>query len=415
MNAKLLLVPLVLAGLLPSPTVAGEAGAAAAAGLSLSALTDDYLEAVRQATGYRVGVLIAAVAPGTPAAAAGLRTGDLLYTVAGRTVDSPAAVDEALAGRAGAVAVTGVRPAKAGGWEALDVTLTLPPAGSGAAPPAAKGRTYRHVIGFSLWYPEGWTVASGEGYLTLVPPDPAGTPASPEELYLITGESVEGTGIASAADPRVAEFLDGQVRSMIPAFRRVRGPDPVPTAKGGGVVMEWRAEGAPGGEVAGRAYVNILRGHGVALVAIGLRKHLDAREGALRAVFASFGFGEGRLDARLAGRWGLVSTRSLSGSALEPTGSRAGMVSETQSSIELRADGTFERTDVTETIAMGAGVSLADKRRDVWRGRWNAGDGVLCLMGEDESFAEYRYDLVPGTRAPELHLTGAARVEVWSR
>jgi hypothetical protein len=395
--------------------MARETGPAATAGLSLSALTDDSLEAVRQATGHRVGVLVSAVAAGSPAAAAGFRTGDLLYTVAERGVDSPAAVDAALTGRTGAVTVTGVRPTAAGGWEALSVTLTLNAGGPEVAPATEKGKTFQHVIGFAFWYPEGWRVVSGEGYLQLVPPDPAGTPASPEELYLITGESVADSGIASAADPRVAQYLDAQVTGMMPAFRRVRGPDPVPTTKGGGVLLEWRAEGAPGGEVLGRAFVNILRGHGVALVAIGLRRHLDARDGAIRAIFASFGFGEGRLDPRLAGRWSLVSTVSMSGSALEPDWSRAGMVSETQSTIDVRPDGTFERVDERHTIAMGAGVSLEDKSRTVSRGRWNAGDGVLCLMGEDESFGEYRYELVSGEKGPTLRLTGQGRGEVWGR
>jgi len=96
------------------------------AGLTLKALSDAELDTIKQKTGHRVGVLVTAVAPGSPAAAAGLRPGDLLFIVAEKPVDSPAAVDNALAEKTGPVAIAGIRQKADGTGEIVQLTLTMP-------------------------------------------------------------------------------------------------------------------------------------------------------------------------------------------------------------------------------------------------------------------------------------------------
>ncbi len=107
-----------------------------AAGLTLQALSPEDLDAIQEQTGYRVGVLVTAVAAGSPAAAV-LRAGDVLFLVADKPVASPQDVDAALQGKAGAVRVAALRPTEDGSGELVDATITIPGTGAAAAPAPA--------------------------------------------------------------------------------------------------------------------------------------------------------------------------------------------------------------------------------------------------------------------------------------
>lgn len=105
-------------------------------GLTLEALSAEDLDAIQQQIGHRVGVLVTAVAGGSPAAPV-LRAGDVLFLVAERPVASPQDVDAALQGQTGAVHVGAIRPTEDGAGELIDATITIPAAGAtGAAAPA---------------------------------------------------------------------------------------------------------------------------------------------------------------------------------------------------------------------------------------------------------------------------------------
>lgn len=109
---------------------------AAAAGLTLQALSAEDLDAIQQNTGYRVGVLVTAVAPGSAADKAGFRARDILLTVGKNGVDAPAAVDKALAAGTGELEVLFLRVENEQ-FKALKLTL---PAGGAAAKPAPDGQ-----------------------------------------------------------------------------------------------------------------------------------------------------------------------------------------------------------------------------------------------------------------------------------
>lgn len=114
--------------------------ASQAAGLTLRALSKEDLDAIEQKIGHRVGILITAVAPGSPAAAIGLRANDLLFLVGQSPVASPEAVEQALAGRTGTIKIGGARFGADGKGEVIETQITLPgpdvaPAAGGASAP----------------------------------------------------------------------------------------------------------------------------------------------------------------------------------------------------------------------------------------------------------------------------------------
>lgn len=281
-----------------------------------------------------------------------------------------------------------------------------------AAP--ARGKVFRHPIGFSFGHPGEWKVQEQGEALQLVPPAPAGGPDAPEEIYLIVGDSVEGMGISGPEHPTVGEYLDGQIASLSPAFSRTGAPLPVAMAQGAGCLYEWRGRNPKGQEIQARAYAAILNAHGVALVAIGLPQALAAREAEVRRIFCSFGFGPGQLDRALVGQWSLAATSALTNrSTLETDWSRASMVKDSRSTLVFGADGSWSRRDDSHMIAGAGGVWLEDKNSKTSKGKWFAGDGRLYLVWEDGSWDDYRYELRPSQGGRELRLVSSSRGEVW--
>lgn len=86
--------------------------------------------------------------------------------------------------------------------------------------PATKSTVYQHPIGFRFVHPFDWRVEEQGGVLVLTPPNLAKNAQGPIEAYMITGERVDAEGITNASDPRVAAFLDEQVRQRLPSAAR---------------------------------------------------------------------------------------------------------------------------------------------------------------------------------------------------
>ena len=300
--------------------------------------------------------------------------------------------------------------------EILAGAFPAPKKPSDAPPPTPwkKGKTYRHVIGFSFWYPDGWTVKEQEGFLQVVPPDPGTQEGAPTELYFIIGESLDDEAIQKPIDPQVVEYLNGAIRKLAPAMQRVGQPSPIAVAQGQGAVLDWEARSPQGGVVRARAFVSIIKRHGVALVALGLKDRLDTRDADLREMFASFGLGEGQRDPQLVGTWRLVSTYALTNeSPFETDWSRAKMVSESRSDIVFRADGTWSRRDQRYLLAGAGGTWIEDKQDKTTKGRWNAGGGALFLLGDDSSWNDYQYQLRQGGQGRQLRLASGKNGQVW--
>jgi hypothetical protein len=132
----------------------------------------------------------------------------------------------------------------------------------------------------------------------------------------------------------------------------------------------------------------------------------------LRQIFASFGFGQGQNDPALVGNWRLVSVSSIDNqSPWESAWSRAQAVSEENSLLEFRPDGSWFRTDENHMIVGAGDVWLEDNDRATSQGSWNAGEGVLFMVWDDNSYEEYEYRL----QGAQLRLVCEGKGEVWER
>ena len=284
-------------------------------------------------------------------------------------------------------------------------------------PAKTDGKTYRHVIGFSFWYPADWTVKELQDTLQLVPPDPGTTAqGEPTEIYFLMGDSVAGQGISRPDDPRVMEYMDQAVAKISSFLRRTGAAAPKAMINSQGAVMNWEGTSPTGNLVCARAYVSIINDYGVALVGLCFKERLERRDAILQRIFASFSFGAGQLDQQLCGKWTYLTTQSMTNwSPFETSYSRAQMASDTTGTLALQADGTWTRTDRTQMIAGAAGVWIESDRTKVNKGRWYAGGGSLYLIWDDNSWEDYKYEVRRTAEGIRLLLTSGQKGELWQK
>ena len=280
--------------------------------------------------------------------------------------------------------------------------------------PTKQGKTYRHPIGFSFWYPANWSTRIEGELLLLLPNDQQVGARGPNEAYIVFGESAAGQGISSASDPRVTQYLDQIIMSVLPTLQRTGSPTPIKMIQGQGVLLNWEGSNNQGQRVEARAYVAIINNFGVSLIALGLKGLPAKREADLGKIFDSFAFGQGQKDPNLMGRWQLFAANSLTNqSVFETDWSRARMVSDKNSMMEFRADGTWLRTDKSHMLVIAGGTYLEDKSSDSSAGRWYAGNGVLIMIWEDNSWEEYQYQIQQTAQGRQLRMVCGNSGQVW--
>jgi hypothetical protein len=210
--------------------------------------------------------------------------------------------------------------------------------------------------------------------------------------------------------------MDMQVQGVLPGLQRTAEPVRVPLAQGSGIRMDWKGQSGNNQTVLGRAYVSILRDHGVALSALATEELLKKREADLVQIFRSFGFGEGQLDMQLVGTWRLTSTRSIRNESIYETDfSRAQLTSDSHERLTFYADGSWTWTEDRHMLVGAAGMWVENKEHNTDQGRWNAGDGLLYRVWPDESWSECQYAIQVGAGGTQLRLVCGSRGELWQR
>jgi hypothetical protein len=282
--------------------------------------------------------------------------------------------------------------------------------------PKVGGQTYRHVMGFTFWYPGDWTLREHEEMLQLIPPNPSTTAnGEPTEIYAVVGDALE-EGITRPDDPRVVQFMDQAIAQLSPTLKRTSPPALVPMTAGQGAVMNWQGNSPRGDAISARAYVSLTNDYGVALVALCFTDRLQARETELQRIFASFAFGQAQRDMQLVGTWSFLTTQSMTNwSPFETAYSRAQMAADHTATLVIQPDGTWSRTDQSQMLVGAGGVWLESNDTQQSSGQWYAGNGTLQLIWEDKSWQDYKYEIRQTAEGVRLLLTNEGKGELWER
>jgi hypothetical protein len=254
------------------------------------------------------------------------------------------------------------------------------------------GKEYVHSSGGKFRYPTGWQVKEGDGYIQLIPPN-----AGDGELIIVSAESAQGK--TDPADPEVLAYLDSVVSGAIPGANRVGKPEPAQAGNGKGIALTWK-----GGEKKVRAYVTILKSYGISVVAVGSESQVDARERAIKEIFFTLGWGQGKTDPRLVGKWQYYSYNATSGR-------------ETKAVAVLSADGKFSYQSDSEAANNYSGKDgLGNQTWTGWvnsrsgsgyQGTWTATGNTIILNFEDGSTEEFDFKFEQQGTAFVLKLYGA--------
>jgi hypothetical protein len=267
------------------------------------------------------------------------------------------------------------------------------------------GKEYTHASGGKFRYPASWSLKEEEAALVLTPPD------ANNEHFFIVGEKAEGA--TDPSSPEVVSYLDETVRSLLPSMKRVGAVEKASAGAGKGAFLIWEGdhEGRPS-QV--RAYVTILMGYGISLVAFGPKESISKRDGALREMFYTFGWGQGKRDDKLVGTWKHWSYKATSGV-------------ESKATAVLAADGTFSYESDSES---SGNVNIKNQYGDQtawgvmysrngsgWKGTWAADGSELTLFFEDGSSESFDYEFKQEGANVFLVTYGADRKKPmeWSR
>jgi hypothetical protein len=83
--------------------------------------------------------------------------------------------------------------------------------------------------------------------------------------------------------------------------------------------------------------------------------------------------------------------------------------------LTFQQDGRWQRRDQSHTLVGSSGFWLEDKSDDTSQGTWNAGDGLLYMLWEDNSEQEYKYRLEQNGQSVRLRLVTGNNGQIWER
>jgi hypothetical protein len=257
----------------------------------------------------------------------------------------------------------------------------------------------RHPAGFAMPLPVGWraTALDATRY-QLIAPD-----AADGEAIVIVG--VPADGVTSVTDQAFIRKSEADVRQSYPQLRRTGTPQPITTAFGAGLRLDFAGVG-DGVAVRMSIYLAVKNDLAVTLVAAGTAAQVAARIGALDAVFSSV-----RPDAAAAvvatpGAGGAITDGSpmarewstrLSGQMLtvlsgySSSGSSGGMTSRADLTLLRNGQFTYRRSSSVSISVDGLGGSSSGRQSTTgsWRIVSRGGRSILALTGSDGTREEF--------------------------
>jgi hypothetical protein len=250
----------------------------------------------------------------------------------------------------------------------------------------------RHPCGFAMQLPQGWrsTPLDATRY-QLMPPD-----AETGEAIVIVG--VPADGVTSVLDPAFIRKSEGDVQAAYPRLRRIGQPEPITTALGPGLRLDFSGV-SDGVAVRMSIYLAVKNDRAMTLLAAGGSAQVARRIGALDASFSSLRLdgieatattsaGDGLTDgsaaalewsARLRGQMLTILSGYTSG------GSSGGMSA--RADLTLLHDGrfTYRRSSAVSISVEGLGGSSVGRHSATgsWRIALRGGRATLELRGSD--------------------------------
>lgn len=268
----------------------------------------------------------------------------------------------------------------------------------------SNGKEYVHPSGGKFRLPKTWKVVSNAqtGGIELVPD-------SKRESLKILMMSDSAQGETNPASAEVQSLLDQQVAQLDPNAQRIEGPTRVQAGAGSGATYAWKA-----GTGVVRVYLTIIKGRATILLAAGATASIAAHEKTLREIFTTLGWGQGKLDSRLVGRW-------LQYTYIQATGR------ETKSFATLKLDGMFILTTDSESSSNMQGTNqygdvlwtggTYNRQSGTHKGSWSADGNALYLTFEDGGFEQftYRFEQQGTAFVMKLFKTGSSKGVEWSK
>ncbi len=213
----------------------------------------------------------------------------------------------------------------------------------------------------------------------------------------------------------MASYLDGKMRAISPTLAREATIAAVPMSSGKGTLYKWKGTNSRGEAITASAYTCIVKTWGIALITLGLKGNVAARDEQVRKIFGSFAFGAGRKDMQLVGQWVLRSTSAIQNdSPFETSWSKAQSVAETRSWITFSADGSWKRLDKYHMLAGAGGLWIEDKKNTVSEGTWNAAGGTLFMTWKDGGWNDYKYQVGTTGNTRRLRMVSGRKGEIWA-
>lgn len=260
----------------------------------------------------------------------------------------------------------------------------------------AQNQIYRHASGLEFTYPAGWQIQAGGERVVVVPADAVKDAAGqPLEVCWLAGEEAED--ISSVQDPRVAAYLEGQLRQWQPKLQRLPGARILQTGLGEAVVLAFEV---PGAGLRMEAYAVLYDGSAIVMLHAAREDLLTKRQPEMSRLFASLTRGQApspsaAAEAGITGLW-----RRSQYIRTNPGGSPGTISSTTWFFFHFTADGSFrfiERDRISGNTADLGVILSRDSGAQVRTGRWSASGGVLKLSWSDGTVENLPYAVTATT------------------
>ncbi len=263
-------------------------------------------------------------------------------------------------------------------------------------------KIYKHATGLSVRYPPDWKVIVQSGIGVLTPPNPAQNANGPMEIYLLMAEAANG--VTSIDDPRVTPYIEGQMQQLAPFLQRVGETQKVSDGATPGLLFSWDGTNPLGLKVRANVMATVLKGFSVALLAMGDKDKIAARQTVLNDVFSSLAAGAGERDAQLVGQWKFWSY-------ISSAGGKSG--TETTRRFRFLADGTCLWQSTGESSRSVESGSLTSQSSNGDTGQWTAANGQLFVLWADGSAGTWQYELRTTENGKRLFLKSDNKADEW--